>query len=150
MFQLRITLFQLPTTSLPGPAPSSCTPPWRIRLKVPFLALPIVRRTPPVLLGKMGLISDRSVCFKKRPYQIQMKLFKSNDCEGFCLYTDFYGGAIKRSSNCQTSIQFLPLSSYLNLPLSYAPFSAITSRTRCLIDATGQYRSSCVILSHSS
>ena len=51
-----------------------------------------------------------------------MKLFKSNDCEGFCLYTDFYGGAIKRSSNCQTSVQFLPSNSYLNLPLSYASF----------------------------
>ena len=51
-----------------------------------------------------------------------MKLFKSSDCKGFCLYTNFYRGAIKQSLNCQTSVQFLPLSSHLNLPLSYTPF----------------------------
>ena len=87
-----------------------------------LLALLIIRRTPSVLLGKMGLVSDGSARLERRPYQNQIKLFKSSDCEGFCLYTDFYRGAIKRSLNCQTSVQFLPLSSHLNLPLSYAPF----------------------------
>jgi hypothetical protein len=52
-----------------------------------------------------------------------MRLFKSSDCKGVCLYTDFYGGAIKQSLGCQTSVQFLPSSSHLNLPLSNAPFS---------------------------
>jgi hypothetical protein len=33
-----------------------------------FLVPLIVRRMPPVLLVKMGLISDRSACLKKRPY----------------------------------------------------------------------------------
>ena len=33
-----------------------------------LLALPIVRRTPPVLLGKMGLIPDRLACLKNAQY----------------------------------------------------------------------------------
>ena len=49
-----------------------------------FLVLLIVRRMPPVLLVKMGLISDRSACLKSK---------------GFCVCTNFYGGAIKQSSN---------------------------------------------------
>jgi len=56
-----------------------------------LLALLIIRRTPSVLLGKMGLVSDGSARLERRPYQNQMKLFKSSDCKGFCLYTDFYG-----------------------------------------------------------
>ena len=97
-----------------------------------FLVLRIIRRTPPVLLVKMGLISDRSARLKKRPYQNQMKLFKSNDCKGFCLHTGFYRGAIKRSSNCQMSVQFLPSSSCLNLPLGNPPSAAIMSHMHCV------------------
>ena len=60
----------------------------------------------PVLLGKMGLISNRLACLKKRP------ISKSNEHAGFCLYTDLYGVAL---NECP-----VPSSSYLNLLFSYA------------------------------
>ena len=41
-----------------------------------LLALPIVRRTPPVLLGKMGLISDRLACLKKHPISKSNEAFQ--------------------------------------------------------------------------
>ena len=88
-----------------------CTPSWRIRLK----ALSIIRRNLPVLLGKMGLISDILARLQKRQTSKSSEALKSKDCVSFCLSTDSYRVAIKRSLNCQTSVQLLPSSSYLDL-----------------------------------
>ena len=70
---------------------------------------------PSVLLGKMGLISDRLARLEKRQISKSSEALKSKDCVSFCLSTDSYRVAIKRSLNCQTSVQLLPLSSYLDL-----------------------------------
>ena len=93
-----------------------CTPSWRIRLK----ALPIVWRNLPALLGKMGLISDRLARLEKRQISKSSEALKSKDCVSYCLSTDSYRVAIKRSLNCQMSVQLLPSSSYVDLLFSNA------------------------------
>jgi hypothetical protein len=48
---------RVPNVHYPGASRCKC-----------LLALPIVRRTPPVLLGKMGLVSDGLARLERRPY----------------------------------------------------------------------------------